>query len=46
MIAIRILILQMVFSSIWLKRFKKRPIELIWRIGIYGEMPQHYKKSC
>ncbi|MGG3927210.1 DUF418 domain-containing protein [Metabacillus fastidiosus] len=43
MICAGILILQMIYSTIWLKRFKMGPIELLWRIGTYGKLPQHYK---
>ncbi|MGE7767288.1 DUF418 domain-containing protein [Peribacillus sp. NPDC096540] len=45
MISVGILILQMIYSTIWLKRFKMGPIELLWRIGTYGKVPQHHKKG-
>ncbi|MGM1045045.1 MAG: DUF418 domain-containing protein [Bacillota bacterium] len=44
-IAAGILIFQMVFSSIWLKKFTMGPMELLWRIGTYGKIPDQYKRT-
>ncbi|MFU1795939.1 DUF418 domain-containing protein [Paenibacillus azoreducens] len=45
MIAAEILLLQMVFSTMWLKRFAMGPLEWIWRLGTYGKIPEHYKSE-
>ncbi|MBM7646616.1 putative membrane protein YeiB [Scopulibacillus daqui] len=44
-IAISILIIQMIYSTIWFKYFKIGPIEYIWRILTYGKLPDRYKKA-
>ncbi|UNK16478.1 DUF418 domain-containing protein [Paenibacillus sp. N3/727] len=44
-IAAGILIFQIVLSSIWLKKFMMGPMELLWRIGTYGKIPDQYKRT-
>ncbi|MDR0267151.1 DUF418 domain-containing protein [Paenibacillus sp.] len=45
MFATGILIIQMIFSTMWLNRFAMGPLEWIWRVGTYGRMPEHYKQK-
>lgn len=45
-IAIVILIIQMIYSTIWFQYFKIGPMEFIWRIATYGKLPDRYKSNA
>ncbi|WP_188734354.1 DUF418 domain-containing protein [Oceanobacillus neutriphilus] len=45
-IAIGILIIQMIYSTIWFQYFKIGPMEFIWRIATYGKLPGRYKLNA
>ncbi|MEC0370375.1 DUF418 domain-containing protein [Paenibacillus chibensis] len=45
MLAIEILMVQVLFSIMWLNRFPLGPLEWIWRVGTYGRTPDHYRST-
>ncbi|MFD2211895.1 DUF418 domain-containing protein [Virgibacillus halophilus] len=45
-IAFIILIIQMIYSTIWFQYFKIGPMEFIWRIATYGKLPDRYKTNA
>jgi len=45
-IAIVILIIQMIYSTIWFQYFKIGPMECIWRKATYGKLPDRYKTNA
>lgn len=45
-IAVGILIIQMIYSTIWFQYFKIGPMEFIWRIATYGKLPDRYKPNA
>lgn len=45
-IAILILIIQMIYSTIWFQYFKIGPIEFMWRIATYGKLPERYRTNA
>lgn len=36
-IGLSLIVIQIIYSNIWLKYFRMGPVEWIWRIGIYGK---------
>lgn len=45
-IAFIILIIQMIYSTIWFQYFKIGPMEFIWKIATYGKLPERYKTNA
>lgn len=45
MIAAEILVIQAIFSTLWLNRFSMGPLEWLWRVGTYGKIPDHYRSK-
>ncbi|NEW08965.1 DUF418 domain-containing protein [Paenibacillus sp. SYP-B3998] len=44
LICLGILLVQMVYSAIWLNKFNHGPMEWLWRMGTYGKLPRKYEK--
>ena len=44
MLALGIYVIQLAFSSWWVKRFYYGPVEWLWRSGTYMKR-QHFKKG-